>query len=114
MKTNITKALEMQATIKEKHGNDVLTLFRTADWYELYGKDALALYVCSDITAQNANDANFGYIKQIQNKIEVMTERVRFKFSRLDEFLPKIIRAGHRVCIMDAPVEYTTTTHVKR
>lgn len=109
MKTNVKKALKMQETIKEKYGNGCVALFRTADWYELYGKDALAFYVCCDITAQNSNDANFGYIKQIQNKIEVMTERVRFKFSRLDEFLPQIIRAGHRVCIVDAPVEYTTT-----
>lgn len=105
MKTNITKALEMQATIKEKHGNDVLTLFRTADWYELYGKDALALYKAEGETFKNADDVRFEYVKYKQDKIEAITEMARFKFSQLDQVLPKIIRAGHRVCIADAPMQ---------
>lgn len=106
MKTNITKALEMRENIQAKHGNECVVLFRTAGEYELYGRDALALYVAEEgLTAQDANGFNIDWVKLTQNKIEVKTERARFTFDRLDQVLRKMIRAGHRVCIVDAPID---------
>lgn len=103
MKTDIKKALEMQTTIKEKHGNKVLTLFRNADEYELYSNDATDNYFVVGVNVQ------FSFVTYIQNEQTIMVARAKFKHGELDQVLPKIIRAGHRVCIVDAPVEYTTT-----
>ena len=105
MKTDIKKALEMQATIKGKHGSECVALFRTADEYELYGNDAIALFAAEGQTFRNEDDVNFGIAKLMLRKNKMMTVIARFKFSQLDQVLPKIIRAGHRVCIEDAPMQ---------
>lgn len=107
MKTDVKKALKMQETMKEKYGDKCVVLFRTADEYELYGNDAIALFVAEGQTFRNEDDVNFGITKLMLSKSKMKTEMARFKFSQLDQVLPKIIRAGHRVCIVDATVEYT-------
>lgn len=61
--------------LKEKHP-DTLFILRSGDFYSLYGEDA------------KTADGVF---------------QVLFRLSELDRYLPKLIRAGHRVAIYDEP-----------
>lgn len=85
MKAELLKALkESYSKFKEKHPDAVL-LVRNGDFYEVYDEDAeIVSDICS--TYISANDG---------------LKFTAFPFHKLDTYLPKIIRHGHRVCITD-------------
>lgn len=74
--------------LKEKHP-DALLLFRTGDFYEAYGKDAVkaAAILAVEITDRILPD----------RKLQVAS----FPVSELDTNLPKLIRSGARVALCD-------------
>ena len=74
--------------LKEKHP-DALLLFRTGDFYEAYGKDAVkaAAILAVEITDRILPD----------RKLQVAS----FPVSELDTRLPKLIRSGTRVALCD-------------
>lgn len=69
--------------LKEKHP-DSLIILRAGDLYELCEEDAKTAADC--LPLQIEEDGT-----------------LRFKFSELDTYLPKLVRAGHRVAICDRP-----------
>ena len=83
--------------MKEKHP-DAVVLFRCGDFYEVYEDDAK---VCADVLA----------ITLTQRKDGV--RMAGFPHFALDTYLPKLVRAGLRVCIcdpMDEPKKKHTST----
>ncbi len=80
---------EQWKSLKEKHP-DALLLFRVGDFYEAYAEDAktaakvLGLTLINSSRKRNAKGALAG-----------------FPHHALDTYLPKLIRAGHRVAICD-------------
>lgn len=73
------------AEIKTKHPDAVL-LFRAGDFYETYKEDAHTASKTLGITLTRFKDG---------------TEMAAFPHYALDTYLPKLIRAGHRVAICD-------------
>lgn len=78
-------AIKNYTDLKEKHP-DAIIIFRCGDFYETYMDDARALAKVLGLTLT------------LSNKWGVITG---FPHHALDEYLPKIIRAGHRVAICD-------------
>lgn len=70
--------------LKESHKEHVL-LFRYADWYETYGEDAKAIVKVLGITLKKRGDIYLAH----------------FPHQELDEFLPKLVRAGVKTAICD-------------
>ncbi len=66
---------------------DALLMFRMGDFYAFYGVDALAV---EKIINREISYEDSGLIPELH-----------FPHFNLDEFLPKIIRAGKRVAICD-------------
>ena len=86
--------------LKAKHPDAVL-LFRCGDFYETYEDDAK---ICADVlgitlTKRTGSPKGEGYM-------------AGFPHHALDAYLPKIVRAGHRVAICDMPEP--TTKLVRR
>lgn len=75
--------------MKSKHPDAVL-LFRVGDFYEAYGKDALTIVDILSIALTKKSNGASGPI-----------EMAGFPFHALDNFLPKLVRAGKRVAICD-------------
>lgn len=73
--------------LKEKHP-DTLFILRSGDFYSLYGEDAKTASTCLGLMLTKTADGVF---------------QVLFRLSELDRYLPKLIRAGHRVAIYDEP-----------
>lgn len=75
--------------IKAKYPGALL-LFRVGDFYETFGQDAVAASKVLDIvlTKRGAGSAS-------------ETELAGFPHHSLDTYLPKLVRAGHRVAICD-------------
>ena len=74
--------------IKSKYP-DALLLFRVGDFYETFGKDAIiASKILEIILTNRANGSS---------KIEL----AGFPHHALDNYLPKLVRAGYRVAICD-------------
>lgn len=82
------KVLRQFDALKEKHP-DALLLFRTGNFYEAYGKDAVkaAAILAVEITDRILPD----------RKLQVAS----FPVSELDTRLPKLIRSGARVALCD-------------
>lgn len=78
---------ESYMTIKEKHPGSVI-LYRTGDFYSLYRDDAKK---AAEITGL------------IVKESKVCAVSVTFPVPALDTYLPKLVRAGLRCCICDAP-----------
>ncbi len=72
---------------KEKHP-DALFLLKHGDWYSLYGEDAKKGAAVMGIT-----------LTQIIGGLEYTAE---FPRTALDIYLPKLVRAGFRVAIIEA------------
>lgn len=81
MTDNMKKAFE---NLKAKHA-DALILFRMGDFYELFEDDAR---IASDVLGIILHRRNGEY-------------SCGFPYYALDTYLPKLIRAGHRVAITD-------------
>jgi DNA mismatch repair protein MutS len=75
--------------MKSKHPDAVL-LFRVGDFYEAYGQDALEVVDILSIALTKKSNGASGPI-----------EMCGFPHHALDNFLPKLVRAGRRVAICD-------------
>ncbi|MEZ4983479.1 MAG: DNA mismatch repair protein MutS [Saprospiraceae bacterium] len=74
--------------VKTKHPSAIL-LFRVGDFYETFGEDAV-------LTAQV-----LGIVLTSRNNGGSDIELAGFPFHALDTYLPRLIRAGHRVAICE-------------
>lgn len=83
------KSIKQFQDFKAKHP-DALFLFRCGDCYESYGEDAEKAAKALGLTV--TKDSKDG------------TRMAGFPFHAIDTYLPKLIRAGHRVAICD-PLE---------
>jgi len=75
--------------MKSKHPDAVL-LFRVGDFYEAYGQDAIEVVDILSIAMTRKSNGASGPI-----------EMCGFPHHALDNFLPKLVRAGRRVAICD-------------
>ena len=78
--------MKLQRELKAKHP-DALIMMRCGDFYELMDDDAVIGANVLGITLTKHNDTG--------DKIAA------FPYHALDVYLPKLIRAGHRVAICD-------------
>src|ERR671913_1437891 len=87
--TNETPLMKQYNAIKAKYPGALL-LFRVGDFYETFGQDAIAASKVLDIvlTKRGAGSAS-------------ETALAGFPHHSLDTYLPKLVRAGHRVAICD-------------
>ncbi len=84
-----TPLIRQYFEMKSKHPDAVL-LFRVGDFYEAYGQDALSIVDILSIALTKKSNGASGPI-----------EMAGFPFHALDNFLPKLVRAGKRVAICD-------------
>lgn len=98
-----TPLMKQFNTIKAKYP-DALLLFRVGDFYETFGEDAIkASSILGIVLTKRANGAA-SYV-----------ELAGFPHHSLDTYLPKLVRAGHRVAICDQLEDpKLTKTIVKR
>ena len=84
----VTPLMKQYNGIKSKYP-DALLLFRVGDFYETFGSDAvLASKILEIVLTNRANGSS---------RIEL----AGFPHHALDNYLPKLVRAGHRVAICD-------------
>src|SRR6478752_1827630 len=84
-----TPLMKQYAAIKAKYPGALL-LFRVGDFYETFGEDAIAASKVLDIVLTNRGKGSTSEI-----------ELAGFPHHSLDTYLPKLVRAGHRVAICD-------------
>ena len=83
-----TPLMKQYNSIKSKHP-DALLLFRVGDFYETFGKDA--------ITASNV----LGITLTARNNGSSKIELAGFPHHSIGTYLPKLVKAGHRVAVCD-------------
>ena len=81
------QGLKQYAHFKAKYP-DAILLFRAGDFYETYEEDAQAAARTLGITLTRMNGDTGSYLAM-------------FPHYALDSHLPKLVRAGFRVCICD-------------
>ena len=81
--------LKQYQEMKKKHP-DAILLFRVGDFYEIFGEDAAQASEILGIT-----------LTRRQNGIDSRIELAGFPHHALDTYLPKLVRAGHRVAICE-------------
>ena len=81
--------------LKEKHPDAVL-LIRKGDFYEAFGEDAKKVSVSTGLKEQHVVKEGFS-AKEDEKDVSY----VNFKNTSLDKYLPKLVRDGHRVAIVD-------------
>ena len=86
---NDTPLMKQYNAIKVKYPGALL-LFRVGDFYETFGSDAIAAAKVLDITLTKRGNGSASEI-----------ELAGFPHHSLDTYLPKLVRAGHRVAICD-------------
>ena len=86
---NDTPLMKQYNAIKVKYPGALL-LFRVGDFYETFGSDAIAAARVLDITLTKRGNGSASEI-----------ELAGFPHHALDSYLPKLVRAGHRVAICD-------------
>src|SRR5690554_625359 len=84
-----TPLMKQYNTIKAKHPGALL-LFRVGDFYETFGEDAIRASKVLDIVLTKRANGAASHI-----------ELAGFPHHSLDSYLPKLVRAGHRVAICD-------------
>ena len=84
----VTPLMQQYNAIKAKYPKSML-LFRVGDFYETFGKDAIKASHILGIVLTRRNNGN--------SKIELSG----FPHHSLDNYLPKLVRAGERVAICD-------------
>ncbi|HXP50040.1 MAG TPA: DNA mismatch repair protein MutS, partial [Bacteroidia bacterium] len=98
-----TPLMKQYQGIKAKYP-DALLLFRVGDFYETFGEDAVKASAILGIVLTRKSLGNNGN-----------TELAGFPYHSLDSYLPKLVRAGHRVAICDQLEDpKMTKTIVKR
>lgn len=90
MKEELTPMMRQFYELKAKHP-DALLLFRCGDFYETYCQDAVEAAQILGITLTRRNNG----------KSSSPTEMAGFPYHALDNYLPRLIRAGRRVAICD-------------
>lgn len=85
---NTTPLMRQYAAIKAEHP-DALLLFRVGDFYETFGSDA--------VKASKA----LGIVLTGRNNGGSREELAGFPYHQLDNYLPKLVRAGYRVAVCD-------------
>ena len=83
-----TPLMKQYNSIKSKHP-DALLLFRVGDFYETFGKDA--------VTASNV----LGITLTARNNGSSKIELAGFPHHSIGTYLPKLVKAGHRVAVCD-------------
>lgn len=98
-----TPLMKQYYTIKAKYP-DALLLFRVGDFYETFGEDAIkTANILGIVLTKRANGA------------AAFVELAGFPHHSLDNYLPKLVRAGYRVAICDQLEDpKQTKTIVKR
>jgi DNA mismatch repair protein MutS len=86
---NETPLMKQYNAIKAKHPGALL-LFRVGDFYETFGEDAIRASKVLDIVLTKRANGSASHI-----------ELAGFPHHSLDTYLPKLVRAGHRVAICD-------------
>lgn len=81
--------MKQYQAIKAKYP-DAILLFRVGDFYEALGEDAVK-------TANNIGTV----LTKRTNPDGTVTELTGFTYHSLDNYLPKLVRAGYRVAICD-------------
>jgi DNA mismatch repair protein MutS len=84
-----TPLMKQYNAIKAKYPGALL-LFRVGDFYETFGEDAIQAARVLDITLTKRGSGSASEI-----------ELAGFPHHSLDTYLPKLVRAGHRVAICD-------------
>ncbi|MDQ2656300.1 MAG: DNA mismatch repair protein MutS, partial [Bacteroidota bacterium] len=84
-----TPLMKQYNAIKAKYPGALL-LFRVGDFYETFGQDAIAASKVLDIVLTRRGSGSASEI-----------ELAGFPHHALDTYLPKLVRAGHRVAICD-------------
>ncbi len=84
-----TPLMKQYNAIKAKYPGALL-LFRVGDFYETFGQDAIATARVLDIVLTKRGNGSASEI-----------ELAGFPHHALDTYLPKLVRAGHRVAICD-------------
>lgn len=69
---------------------DTILLFRLGDFYETFGQDAVLTAKCCGITLTKRNNGAAG-----------KTELAGFPHHQLDNYLPKLVKAGYRVAVCE-------------
>ena len=82
--------LQQFQQLKTKYA-DALFLFRCGDFYEAYGDDAEACSKELGVTLSSVDDMRFWPEDRL----------ISFPHHALDAYLPKLVRNGHRVAIVD-------------
>ena len=83
-----TPLMKQYNSIKRKHP-DALLLFRVGDFYETFGNDAITASSVLGITLTARNNGS--------SKIEL----AGFPHHSIGTYLPKLVKAGHRVAVCD-------------
>lgn len=83
------KIHKLYKQFKKEHP-DAVILMRCGDFYETYEDDAVTCHKELDITLTNINRPNGTFIRV-----------AGFPHFALDTYLPRLIRAGYKVCITD-------------
>ncbi|MFN8842687.1 MAG: DNA mismatch repair protein MutS, partial [Chryseotalea sp.] len=86
---NETPLMKQYNAIKAKYPGALL-LFRVGDFYETFGQDAVTAARVLDIVLTKRGNGSASEI-----------ELAGFPHHALDSYLPKLVRAGHRVAICD-------------
>ncbi len=98
-----TPLMKQYNSIKAKYP-DALLLFRVGDFYETFGEDAIKASSILGIVLTKRANGSASYV-----------ELAGFPHHSLDTYLPKLVRAGHRVAICDQLEDpKLTKTIVKR
>ncbi len=84
----VTPLMKQYAAVKSKYPDAVL-LFRVGDFYETFGEDAI---IAAEI---------LGIVLTSRNNGGSDVELAGFPHHSLDTYLPKLVRAGHRVAICE-------------
>ncbi len=84
-----TPLMKQYYTIKEKHP-DAILLFRVGDFYETFGEDAIRSSEILGITLTRRANGAASWV-----------ELAGFPYHALDNYLPKLVRAGQRVAICE-------------
>lgn len=84
-----TPLMQQYYRIKDKHP-DAILLFRVGDFYETFSEDAIVASRVLGITLTRRANGSAQFV-----------ELAGFPHHALDSYLPKLVRAGHRVAICD-------------
>lgn len=83
-----TPLMQQYYDLKSKH-RDAILLFRVGDFYETFGEDAIKTASALDIVLTKRNNGGTD------------VELAGFPYHSLDNYLPKLVKAGYRVAICE-------------